>query len=106
MGFVCLDNFTGNKRIKYSAELSTCFERRAWGDFTRYCAKIFLKKCFDELGLYKIKVQIFPDNFRIKTLLKYAGFKYEATLPKETIRNNKLQDIEVYSLYKDYYYGG
>ena len=69
-------------------------------------AKIFLKKCFDEFGLYKIKSQIFPDNFRIKTLLKYSGFEHEATLPKETIRARKPQDIEIYSLYRKYYYGG
>lgn len=106
MGFVGLDNFVGNGKVNFSAELTTCFDRCAWGNFTRYCAKIFLKKCFDEFGLYKIKSQIFPDNFRIKTLLKYSGFEHEATLPKETIRARKPQDIEIYSLYRKYYYGG
>lgn len=106
MGFVGLDNFVGTGSINYSAELTTCFERSAWGDFTRYSAKIFLKKCFDEFGLYKIKAQIFPDNFRVKTLLKDAGFKYEATLPKETLRFGEMQNLDIYSLYKEYYYGG
>lgn len=106
MGFVGLDNFVGNGSTNFSAELTTCFPRRAWGDFTRYSAKIFLKKCFDELGLYKIKAQIFPDNYRVKTLLKYAGFKYETTLTKETLRFGKPQDIDIYSLYRNYYYGG
>ena len=88
MGFVGLDNFVGNGKVNFSAELTTCFDR------------------FDEFGLYKIKSQIFPDNFRIKTLLKYSGFEHEATLPKETIRARKPQDIEIYSLYRKYYYGG
>ncbi len=104
MGFVYLDNFTGNEKYLYSAELTTCFDRCAWGSFTRYSAKIFLKKCFDELGLYKIKAQIYPENHRVRTLLKNSGFVYEATLKNETLRCGKPQDIEVYSLYRDYYY--
>ena len=106
MGFVGLDNFIGDGVVNFSAELTTCFDRCAWGDFTKYSAKIFLKKCFDEFGLYKIKSQIFSDNFRIKTLLKYSGFEYEATLPQDTIRGGKPQNIEIYSLYRKYYYGG
>lgn len=104
MGFVFLDNFVGNEKTKYSAELTTCFERKAWGIFTRYSAKIFLKKVFDEFGLYKIKAQIYPDNFRISKLLKSSGFEYESTLKQETLRNGKPQDIDVYSLYRSYYY--
>ncbi len=104
MGFVFLDNFVGNDGKVFSAELTTCFDKKAWGAFTRYSAKIFLKKCFDELGLYKIKAQIYPDNFRIRNLLKDCGFVYESTLKNETLRGGKPQDIEVYSLYRNYYY--
>lgn len=103
-GFVFLDNFTGNGKKLYSAELTTCFDKKAWGDFTRYSAKIFLKKCFDELNLEKIKAQIYPDNFRVKTLLKDCGFRFESLLKNETLRGGKLQDIEVYGLYRSYYY--
>jgi RimJ/RimL family protein N-acetyltransferase len=103
MGFVFLDNFVGNEKCLYSAELTTCFDKKAWGSFTRYSAKFFLKKCFDELRLFKIKAQIYPDNFRVKNLLKDAGFNYESTLINETLRAGKLQNIEVYSLYKTYY---
>ncbi|MCM1339093.1 MAG: GNAT family N-acetyltransferase [Muribaculaceae bacterium] len=104
MGFVYLDNFIGNGDMLYSAELTTCFDRCAWGVFTRYCAKFFLKKCFDEFGLYKIKAQIYSDNYRVKSLLKSSGFVHEATLKNETLRLGKPQNIEVYSLYRDYYY--
>lgn len=104
MGFVFLDNLCGNEDILYSAELTTCFEKQAWGEYTKYCAKIFLKKCFDELGLYKIKVQVYPDNYRTAALIKSSGFKYECTLKNETLRCGKPQDIDVYSLYRDYYY--
>ena len=104
MGFVYLDNFVGNGLENYSAELSTCFDKCAWGNFTKYSAKIFLKKCFDEFHLTKIKAQIYPENFRIKKLLKDSGFKHEATLKNETKRLGIAQDIEVYGLYRNYYY--
>lgn len=104
MGFVFLDNFTGNGKSNFSAELTVCFDKKAWGNFTRYSAKIFLKQCFDKFGFYKIKVLIFPDNFRTKTLMKAAGFNYETTLPCETFRNGHLQDIDVYSIKRTYYY--
>lgn len=104
MGFVFLDNFIGNDKKLYSAEITTCFDKQAWGNFTRYSAKIFLKKAFDEFGLYKIKAQIYPDNFRVKNFLKDCGFEYETTLKKETLRLGKPQNIDVYGLYRTYYY--
>ena len=104
MGFVFLDNFTGNEKSNFSAEITVCFDKKAWGSFVRYSAKFFLKYCFDTFGFYKIKALIFPDNFRVKTLLKQVGFEYETTLPDETLRNGKLQDIEVYSIKRNYYY--
>ena len=102
MGFIAMDNFVGSQNYLYSGEIAVCLEKKAWGSFTRCGAKIFLKKCFDELGLYKIKAQIFPDNFRVKTILKTSGFEYESTLKAETLRDGKPQDIEVYSLYRTY----
>ena len=103
-GFVFLDNFIGSKDKNFSAEITTCFDKKAWGIFTRYSAKFFLKKCFDEFGLYKIKAQIYPDNYRVKQLLKSAGFCYEGTLYNETLRNGLMQNLDIYSLYRSYYY--
>lgn len=104
MGFVYLDNFIGKSGFLYSAELTTCFAKYAWGNFTKYCAKIFLKKCFDNYKLKKIKAHIYPDNFRVKKLLHICGFRYETTLKKETLRKGKPQDIDVFALYRNYYY--
>lgn len=103
-GFVFLDNFVGDANHLYSAEVTTCFDKSSWGIFPRYSAKFFLKKCFDEFGLYKIKAQIYPDNFRVRNYLKSCGFEYETTLKKETLRAGKPQDIEVYAMYRNYYY--
>ncbi len=103
MGFVYLDNIVGNSDSIYSAELTTAFVPEAWGDFTRYSAKIFLKKCFDEFGLQKITANIYPENFRVKNLLKDAGFVYESTLKNATLRFGKMQDIDIYALYRNYY---
>lgn len=102
-GFVYLDNFIGNSKKLHSAELTTCFLPKFWGIYPKYCAKIFLKQCFDKFGFTKIKALIYPQNFRVKTLLKESGFEKEATLKSETQKNGKPQDIEVYSLFRTYY---
>ena len=99
-GFVYLDNIIGNCNMFHSAELTTCFDRRFWGDYTKECAKFFINYCFENYGLKKIKALVYPDNNRVKTLLKKSGFVKEALLKNETLRNGKLQDIEIYSVFK------
>ena len=104
MGFISLDNFIGSDEFNYSAEVTTCFDRKAWGNFTRHSAEFFLKFAFEKFGFTKIKACVFPDNFRVKTLLKSSGFFYETTLRNETLRLGKPQDIDVYAVYRSYYY--
>ena len=98
-GFVYLDNIIGSREKLHSAEVTTCFDRRFWGGYTKYCAKIFFEYCFKKYNFVKIKALVYPENFRVKTLLKSAGFEKEALLKNETIRKGKLHDIEVYSLF-------
>ena len=57
----------------------------------------------EDNGLKKIKALVYPDNLRVKTLLKNSGFVKEAVLKNETLRNNKLQDVEVYSVFSQFY---
>lgn len=102
-GFVYLENITGNNEKLHGAEITTCFHPDFWGDFPKYCAKIFLKRCFDKFGFQKIKAVVYPHNCRVKMLLKSAGFKKEALLKSETMKNGQLQDIEIYSVYKTDY---
>lgn len=99
-GFVYLDNFTGNDEKLHSAEITTCFDKRFWGDYTKMCGRMFLDYCFEIYKFEKIKALVYPENFRVKTLLKSIGFEKEALLKGETLRNNKLQDIEVYACKK------
>ena len=98
-GFVYLDNIIGNTRQMHSAELTTCIEPRFWGEFTKIGAKIFLQKCFSEFNFTKIKALVYPQNYRVKTLLKTSGFEKEATLKSETLRRGCNQDIEIYSIF-------
>ena len=97
-GFVFLDNIIGDSGRLHSAELTTCFHKEFWGDYTKYCANLFLKYCFEKLKFKKIKALVYPQNFRVKTLLKESGFEKEGYLRAETLRNNRLQDIEIYSV--------
>ena len=96
-GIVYLENIIGNSEEYHSAELSTCFNKKYWGDFTKICSILFMNFCFENIGFKKIKVLVYPDNFRTKSLLEFAGFKKEAYLQNETLRNGKLQDVEIYS---------
>ena len=105
-GIVYLDNIIGNDKYLFSAELTTCFDQKYWGNFTKICAYIFIKYCFENFGFQKIKALVYPENFRVKTLLKNAGFIKESLLKNETIRFGKMQDIEVYSVYKTNYMKG
>lgn len=98
-GFVYLENIIGCSKKLHSAELTTCIEPRFWGDFTKKGAEIFLNKCFQEFGFTKLKALVYPENQRVKGLLKSAGFEKEALLKSETQRRGCPQDIEIYSLF-------
>lgn len=100
-GFVYLDKLTGDSRTIHCAEVSACLFKNYWGGFTYDTAKKFFGMCFNELNLKKVKALIYPQNFRVKTLLKKCGFKKEGFLKSETIRSGKLQDIEIFSLIKE-----
>lgn len=97
-GFVYLDKISGDSNTLHSAEVSACFFKEFWGGFTYKSGRKFLKICFETLGLVKLKAQIYPQNFRVKTLLKKLGFKKEGYLKSETCCCGKLQDIEIYAL--------
>ena len=98
--FFYVSNIIGDNNHLHCAELTTCFDKRYWGSYTKMCAIIFLNFCFEVCGFEKIKVLVYPDNVRTKALMNYMGFKKEGLLKGETLRNNKLQDIEVYACRK------
>lgn len=100
-GFVYLDNFVGNSKILHSAEITACLFKKYWGNFTYLTAQKFLNFCFHKLKLKKLKALIYPQNFRVKPLLKKINFKKEATLIAETVKNGEFQDIEVFSILKE-----
>lgn len=97
-GFVFLENLIGSENILHSAEITTCFDPKYWGYYTKICAKKFVKYCFKNYKFKKLKASVFSQNYRVKTLLKLSGFLKEALLKAETIKNKKLQDIEIYSI--------
>ena len=70
-GFVYLDNIIGNSSQLHSAELTTCFDKKFWGNYTKICAHIFIKHIFQKYNFIKIKALVYPQNFRVKNLLKF-----------------------------------
>lgn len=100
-GFAFLDNWVGSKKQAHSAEVTTCFNPEFWGKYTKIAAKKFIKYCFKKYKLRKLRAYIFPQNFRVQSLLKTAGFTKEAVLKGETLKNGQMQDIDVYSIIKN-----
>ncbi len=98
-GFFALENLIGNNENIFSAQVITCFFPKYWGVFTKQAGLIFTDFCFDILGIQKLKAVIYPENARVKSILKICGFEKEAFLKSETLRNGCLQDIEVYSVF-------
>ena len=101
-GFFCLEHLIGSENKIHSAEVITCFNRKYWGVFTKYAARNFQDFCFDVLGLTKIKALVYPQNSRVKAILRVCGFRREALLKAETRKNNRLQDIEIYSVFREH----
>lgn len=97
-GFVFLENLIGNKNKLHSAQITTAFKQEYWGNFTKKSAKKFIRFCFKKLKLKKLKALVFKENSKTAKILKTAGFKLEANLKAETLKNGKLQDIRLYSI--------
>ena len=98
MGFAYFDNFIGNENKFHSAEINTCFCRKYWGAPVREAGKKFIKYCFKKYQFQKIKAAVFKENAAVKGLLRCLGFKKEAVLKCETLKNSQLQDVEIYSI--------
>ena len=99
-GFFALTNFVGTPKTLYSAEITTCFNKKYWGVTTKLLANNFKEYCLNELNLQKLKALIYAENHQTRAILKTCGFEKEATLCAETLRNGKPQDIYVYSFFK------
>ena len=99
-GFVFLENVIGNDKHLYSAEITTCFKKEFWGDFTKQVAKKFTRYCFKKLGFKKLKAKVFKENVRAASILRAARMKFEAELKAETMKDGKPQDILIYSIIK------
>ena len=89
MGFAYFDNFIGSEKKIHSAEINTCFCRKYWGNPVREAGKKFIKYCFKKYNFQKIKAVVFKENIAVKGLLRYLGFKKEAFLKGETLKNNQ-----------------
>jgi len=100
-GFIVLENIVGNQQCIHSAEVLICLKRKYWGKTSLFAAKTFRNYCFKILKIKKLKALIYPQNNLVKRLLKKCGFAKEALLKSETVKNNQLQDIEVYTLFNE-----
>ncbi len=101
IGFVYLDNWQGRYNNYHSCEITTCVDRKFWGKDSLKAGKQFLDTVFETYNLHKIKAEVFKDNHRVKNLLNRLGFKQEAVLKNETVKNGQYIDTILFSIIKE-----
>jgi RimJ/RimL family protein N-acetyltransferase len=77
-------------------------EPSAWnrgfgGDAIRTLARF----AFDEMNLFKLRIEVFDYNERAKHLLEANGFVKEGKLAREFYREGVYHDIVIYSIFRD-----
>lgn len=99
-GFVYLDDWQGSSKKRHCATVTTCFDKRFWGKFTKRAGKLFVKYVFRKYKISKLKAEVYSSNKYAISLLKQIGFTRECTLKSETYVCNKPVDIDIYSIIK------
>lgn len=103
-GFVFLDNWKINPNTHknwHSAEITACFDKKFWGDFTYRAGKKFIQKTFKKFNIKKLNAYVFSHNKIALGLLKKLGFKIEGNLKSESISGGKTVDIIALGLIKN-----
>lgn len=65
------------------------------------CGKKLCEYAFNILKLEKVILYTFANNYRANSLYEKIGFKLEGTLRKQTFKDEKLQDRNIYGLLKN-----
>lgn len=89
-GFIFLDGFWANG---YGVDISACFDKAYFGEFVRESGKIIIPHIFKTYNIKKLSAQVYSSNIQATKLLYDLGFKYDGTLKKHTIVNNKVVDV-------------
>ena len=63
--------------------------------------KVLIRFIFEEVNIYKIKLNVFSFNKRAISCYKKLGFKEEGILKDELYRNGKYFDIIPMALFKE-----
>ena len=103
LGFVYLTDWRGGKNDYHSCTMTVCIEKKYWGKVSKEISKLFIRKVFEHYGLFKLKALVFEHNRNAGNFLLSLGFKKEALLRGETVKNGKPVNMFVYSVFKEDY---
>lgn len=98
-GFCYFYDIVPFKNRIFSAFATICFDKKVWGKEAQIAAKKLLIKLFSEYQVYKIKAECYDTNVLIPKFLTTLGFQKEATLKNETIVENTLKTIDIWSIF-------
>ncbi len=105
LGFCYFYDVVPRKGRIHSAFASICFKKEAFGPRAYVGAKRLLGHMFRVLKVFKIKAECFSDNILIPNFLMRLGFEHEATLKSEAVVQNRLKNIEIWSIFNGEIYG-
>jgi hypothetical protein len=97
LGFFYCHNWYGNKDKLHSCYLTAASTKEAYGKDTRKALTLFCNYLYDAIGIIKIKAEVCKNNRLCINILENTRFKKEGYLKSNTMINNQLQDMLVYS---------
>lgn len=85
-----------------NAEIGYWLGEKYWHKgFVTKALKSMVEYTFSTFDVDRIFAQVFESNEASKRVLEKAGFSFEARLAKAIIKNKKVQDCLIYSIFKE-----
>ena len=89
-----------NRSVGINIKLLEEYRKSGYG---RECIELLIKYCFEEINLNRIEANILEYNTASQKLFEKCGFVLEGKKRNAIYKNNKYNDLRIYSILKDEY---
>lgn len=89
-----------NRSIGINIKLLEKYRNNGYG---KECIQLLVKYCYEEINMNRIEANILEYNIASQRLFEKCGFILEGKKRKSIYKNNKYNDVRIYSLLKDEY---
>jgi len=88
---------------RHSAELGYWLGRAYWGEGIATAAvRAIVPHALREMKLYRLQARVFADNPASMRVLEQCGFVHEAILRRLVVKGERLLDMHVWAITRDY----